>query len=35
MLEPCIEICKIFLNFGRILTFENLKKNLILALLSF
>lgn len=31
-LEPCIEIWQIFLNFGKNLAIENLKKHLILAL---
>jgi len=35
LIEPYIEIWWFFLNFGRILTTEHLKKHLILALLSF
>jgi len=32
LLEPCIEICRFFLNFIRIMAIENLKKHSILAL---
>jgi hypothetical protein len=35
LLEPCIEIWKIFLNFDQIMATENLKKHLILALKNF
>jgi hypothetical protein len=33
--QPCIEIWRFFLNFGRIVAIENLKKHIILALLLF
>jgi len=34
-LNPCIEILRIFLNFGKILAIGNLKKHLISALVNF
>jgi hypothetical protein len=35
LLEPCIKIWRFFLNFDPILTIENLKKHMILALSIF